>query len=446
VARAKLRVSRALRAPAALPQVIHIINSRIAVDIAIQSLEGCTREMQITFAPADLKTKFEEAYRKVRPQLAHRGFRKGHVPQHMLEKMYGEEIEREALTELANEKFKIAVEEGKLLPIGTPELTDLQHTRGESATVTVRFEVRPAIDLQDAVGLEVVHIVHTVKEEEVEAEIDRQRYLESETVEADQILSEDYIATVDLDDIDAATGSPIEGTRRTDNKVYLRRPNVQPELKAALYNTKAGDSFTYEVADAPDAETPLHQKLHATVKKVERVELPGLNDEFAVRVSDGKATTVDAYRALVRTEMEHQWNERSKRSMRDKLAEAYSAKHEFPVPDALVHELLHAYLEDYKRQGMKDLNEREFFADMRPSAEWQAKWTLLREAFIEKNGLTVEDEDIESMVDRDHERLGVDKERLRAFYKKSDQYRDRVLVDKVFDLLEKGATVRTVEG
>ncbi len=384
------------------------------MDIAIQSLEGCLREMQISYAPEELRPKFDEAYRKVRPQLALRGFRKGHVPQQLLEKMFGDEIEREALTELANESFKKAVEERSLKPIGAPGITDLSHTRGGTASVTIRYEERPTIEVADPAGLAVDRPVHTVTDEEVNAEIDRQRYLESDTAEADQVLSEDYIATIDLQELDPATNAPIDGTQRIDNKVYLRRPNILPELKTGLHNTKVGDTFTYTVTDPGTDDAPtVARTMQGTVKKIERVDLPPLTDEFAERVTDGKAKTADEYRALVRTEMQTQWDERARRAMRDRLAEAYVERHDFPLPESLVHELLHAFLEDSKKRGMQDIDEREFFADMRPSAEWQAKWSLIREAFIEKHALTVEDADIEAMVDRDHERLGVDKERLR---------------------------------
>lgn len=406
------------------------------MDASFHSLEGCLREVELTLTADELKPRFEEAYKKFQPTVAIKGFRKGKVPLRMIHSMFGEEIEHDTLQHIAEEEYKKIVEEKKLEPIGQPALSAMDYKRGGDATMKVRYEVKPEIVVADYHGLKIEGEDHVVSDEEITAEIERQRYLESESIPADEILSDDFIANVDVQKLDAETRSAIVGQSQKGMKIYLKRESLQKEIRDGLHNKKVGDTFIVETpADGEEGPTVLQ----FTVNAIERVELPPLSDEFVKRVSDEKAETVDAYRALVSEEMQRQWAERNVRNRRDQLAEAFVALHEFPIPQVLVEELLRSMLDDYTKQGVpRGFDMAQFDAMMRPSAEWQAKWALVREALIEKEGLNVEDSDLEEIVDKEHARVGIDKERLRGFYKTSEQVRDKILMDKVFALLESG--------
>ena len=406
------------------------------MDVTFHTLEGCTREVELTVSAEELQPKLDEAIKEFQPTVAIKGFRKGKVPLRMVEKMFGEAVEHDMLQKLAEEEFKKIVEEKALAPIGTPALSAIDHTHGGSATLKIRYEVKPEFTLADHHGLKIAKPAHSVSDEEVNAEIDRQRYLESNSTPAEEITGDDFIATLDAQKLDPETKSAIVGAMQRDMKVYLKRGTLQPEIRAGLHNKKVGDTFTVETTENEAAP----QLLSITVKAIEHVELPPLDNEFVTRISDGKATTPDEYRALVRTEMQKQWNERNSRSVRDRLAEEYVKLHDFPVPEALVNELLKNFLEEYSRQGVpRNFDPMEFYTQMRPSAEWQARWALVREEFMKQHKIDVEDADVEKFVEDDHARLGVDRERLRQFYKTSDQVREKILLDKVFALLESGA-------
>lgn len=405
------------------------------MDASFHILDGCMREMELHVTAEELQPRLDEAYRKFQPTVGIKGFRKGKVPLRIIKNMFGESIEHDTLQQLAEDEFKRIVEEQSLNPLGQPALSGMDHTHGGDATLKIRYEVKPEFTLADYHGLKVERAVHALNDDEVNAEIERQRYLESNSEPATTITSDDFIATVDVQKLDPATRTPLVGAIQRGMKVYLKRGTLQKEIREGLYNKQVGDSFVIETTE--DGKDP--QTIQITVNAIEHVELPALNEEFVRRVSDGKATTIEAYRDLIRTEMERQWKDRDQRQWRDRLAEAYVALHEFPVPETLVAELLKSFLEEYTRQGVpRNFDANAFYEQMRPSAVWQAKWALVREALMKEHGITVEDADVEKFVEDDHARLGIDKERLRQFYKTSEQVREKILLDKVFALLESG--------
>ena len=416
------------------------------MEIAYKTLEGCTREVEMRVPETELQPKFDEAFKEHQPKLTLKGFRKGKVPMHLVKQMFGEAIEQEMLQNLANEEFKKLVEDKTIQPIGMPVLRAIDYKHGGDAVMKIAYEVKPEVKLADFHGLKAERLTHEVTGAEVEAEIERQRYLESTTHVEEEVASDEYIVTMDVQQLDEATQSPVIGSSAKGVKIYLKRESVNADLKAALMNKRVGDTVTVRL---PEENSDKFQLTSVTVKAIEHVDLPEMTEEFVKRISDDKCATYDEYKAFVKTEMQRQWDERSDKQVNDAIADEYVRLHnDVPVPIALVEELLNSFVEEYKRQQGKMVgrfNEQEFREQMTPSAVWQARWMLVREALMEQEHLAVDDSDVEDLVKRDHQKLGIDEERLRSFYKSSDQVREKILVDKVFKLLRDSAVITNMK-
>jgi FKBP-type peptidyl-prolyl cis-trans isomerase (trigger factor) len=112
--------------------------------------------------------------------------------------------------------------------------------------------------------------------------------------------------------------------------------------------------------------------------------------------------------------------------------------------------VLNSLLEEIKNQSPKkqlpdDFDTEKFFEENRAYAIFQAKWALLREEIIKAENLTVDDHALEALAEREAPKIGIDKERLITYYKSSEQVRDRLLSDKLMDLLIGSTKVKEID-
>ena len=101
------------------------------------------------------------------------GFRKGHAPRKMVEAMYGEDVFLEdAIEEIFPEVFECLTESG-LKVVGTPGVTAMDKQENGDLAIKLDVPLYPEVTLGQYKGLEIPKAEAEVKEEEIDAEIDR---------------------------------------------------------------------------------------------------------------------------------------------------------------------------------------------------------------------------------------------------------------------------------
>lgn len=418
------------------------------MDVNITTLTEVSREVEIQATPGDLQPHFEKAYKEYRPKAEIKGFRKGHAPLELIRKLYGEAIEYESLETIAAELYRQIVKEKELKPIGDPTLVDLDYKRGEHLRCKIQYDVRPTIQLKKYKGLSVDTVVHNVTDEELEAELLRLRKINSTTEEAGQVTNEEHIVSTEIQELDDA-GLAIIGKKSDNVRFYLADPQLEQPFRDALKATEKGNEHYIKFEHQHDDHT--HQvNLKVKVTKVERVILPELSDEFVKKITKDKITSVEAFRKSVREDLESYWKEKNRRNLVNAMVSEIIRLHEFQVPESLIKSVLDNLLEEIKNQYPKkqlpdDFDSEKFFEENRAYAIFQAKWALLREEIIKAENLTVDDHALEALAEREAPKIGIDKERLIAYYKSSEQVKDRLLSDKLMDLLIGSTKVKEIE-
>ncbi len=85
---------------------------------------------------------------KQKGQISLPGFRKGKVPRHMIEKMYGAEVFfEEAANRLISQEYPKAVEESDVDIVSSPTIDVTQLEKGKPFIFTAEVAVRPEVTL-----------------------------------------------------------------------------------------------------------------------------------------------------------------------------------------------------------------------------------------------------------------------------------------------------------
>lgn len=410
-------------------------------------------ELEISATAEDLASDFDKALRTYRKQVDLKGFRKGKVPIGMLKKMYGKTIGHEISEKFVEEVYQETVLEGdeEYDVLGRPTITKLDFRVDDGMDATVRFGVRPEVELADLSEQEIDVLAYEVTEEDVEEELEGLRRKHADVVPHEEEIGEEDYVVADFQRIDPESNTPIIGEKSESEEFFLDSPYLHEELKEALMGKKVGETVRVslpvpEQAQAAEGEAPATERHHyeITIRETKRRELPELDDAFVGEVTEDQFVSVEELREEIENQLEQFWKQRADNIFQSNIVERMLELHAVPVADSVVEVFLESFKEDLKGQNdgelPEDFDETAFREANRADAEKQARWMIIRDKLIEEEGIEVSDEDLDAFFEKQaaqNEMLDV--EQLRRFYssmpRMKEQANQQVLSEKVFEVL-----------
>ena len=162
------------------------------MEVTINNMNDCEREMYVTMSQEELAPHFEKAYKEAAPALEIKGFRKGKVPMQMIKKMFGASIEYQTVEEITNDLFRKEIEARNINPIGTPQIVKIDFKPGTPLSYKIKYEVRPEFELKDYKSITIEKYTHKTNDTEIQNEIERLQQINS-TLEEAQKIEERFI-------------------------------------------------------------------------------------------------------------------------------------------------------------------------------------------------------------------------------------------------------------
>ncbi|MEE9288893.1 MAG: trigger factor [Bacteroidota bacterium] len=417
------------------------------MEVTVNDVTESEQEMEINISANELVLHFEKAYNKARPKIEVKGFRKGKAPLSMIKKLYGEAIEQESLDEITNDLYRRAVDDKNIDPVGQPVLVDMDYRRGAGLRFRVKYEVKPAFELNRYKGFSVQKMMHPVTEEELEHEIDRLRRINHTTAEVEEVTDDEHLVTVDLQELDRS-GLPMIGKKKENMRLYLADPQIIPQIKDSLKHTKVGNEHRVQF-ESSHGEHKHTVPLSLSVKKVEKITLPEFNDGLVKKITKGKIEAVEQFRKSLKEDLEHFWEEQSERQLYDAIVAEIIKQHDIPAPKSMVRAILDSLIEDIKNKQPnkklpKDFDEEKFRSENRAHAIWQAKWFLIRERILKAEQISVDDGDVEALAEKESKNVGIEKDRLVQYYQSSRVAHDKIQSDKLMKFLKDNVKIKEV--
>lgn len=175
--------------------------------VTVEDIGPSRKKLTITIPSDRVSEQIDLALGTVAAEAEIKGFRKGRVPKHIVNKMFGQAVRAEAKNQLVSSAYADAVErEGlKVLsePEGAEELKDLDLDPNEDVTFTVEVEVAPEFELPELEKIAVRKPLFEVTDEQVDEQIERMRQNEGELEPQEKAEPGDFVigrATLTIDD------------------------------------------------------------------------------------------------------------------------------------------------------------------------------------------------------------------------------------------------------
>ena len=419
----------------------------------VVEINSSEKEVEIKLPYEEIKNEIEAEVKKQARSIQMPGFRKGKVPLPMIKKMYGDALEHEASEKVANSFFWKVAEEKELKPIGQPAMTDLKFEPEKDLTFKVKYETIPSLSVKGYKDLKFDVPDFIVSDEEIEKEINyilnSNRTLEdAETIESDQYVIDAEINLIEKD------GENVSEVKPEKMQIDLTAEGIAKEIIDNSNGKKVGESFNFSFKDEhkhkhDDGTEETHKqefKYQVNILGIKKVVLPELNEELIKKATKDKVTTEADLRENIKKDIQAYYDQRVEELTRSRLISDILKNNEFTPPQTLVNNILEEYVKSEEEQAKKSnypFNKEEAKNRLLKSAETEVKWYLIKNEISKLENITVSDEDLKELAEKDSLKTGIPVDKLINYYKTSNQT-EKIIDQKLFDFLKSNNTITKV--
>lgn len=401
---------------------------------------------------AQFDAAMDKAYIKVRGQVTIPGFRKGRAPRKMIENMYGGEgvFYDEAFELIFDEVYGPAIDENKLEVVDRPQVDIQQIGTGKNLQFTCEVFVKPDVTLGEYKGVEVKREHTLVTEDEVNAEIEKERNKQAAEVSVeDRAVAEGD--TVNLDYSGSVDGVKFAGGTAEAQTLKIGSHTFIPGFEEQMVGMNIGEEKDLEVTFPEEyhAEELAGKKavFHVKVNGITETQLPALDDDFAKDISE--FDTLDEYKADVRAKLEAQAAERDNNAFTNAVIEKVMENATVEIPEAMVERQIDSMVRNFEarlaQQGLKladfikytGQDEKSFRNQYREQAEKSVRANLVLEAVENAENFEATEEEIDAEIVKFAGQIGQDVENLKKNLTEGDReyFKADVIRDKAVKFL-----------
>lgn len=307
------------------------------MQVSVEAKEGLERRLTIT-VPADT---IDSAVKSRLQQLAKtqriNGFRPGKVPVSVIKKRYGQAVRQEIAGDVMQRNFYEAVVQEKLNPAGMPAFEMKTDKDGEDLEFVAAFEIYPEFEVQNTSDIKIEKTVVEINDEDVDTMMETLRKQHGKWVESDEAATEDSRVVVDF--LGTVDGEEFEGGKSEDFILEMGKGKMIPGFEDPIVGKKAGEELVSDVTFPEEYHAENLKGKDAsfkiTVKKVEVLELPEINDEFATLfgIENGN---VEDLRAEVTKNMQRELDQTLKAQLKEQVIAGLLESNNIDLPSALV--------------------------------------------------------------------------------------------------------------
>ena len=369
----------------------------------LETLSPTRVRLDVKVPYAELGEYVDAAYKKVGASVTIPGFRKGKVPNAMIDQRVGRQaVIDEAINFAIQDFYVAAARENDVLVVGRPTVDAIDFVDNEKLDFSVEVNVRPDVTLPDFSKIEISVDNVEVSDKDIDEQIDelRARFGTLNTVER-AAANGDFV-TIDL--TARIDGAEVDGGKANEISYEVGSNKMIDNLDEALVGMSAGDTktFTSQLVGQKDGESG---EIDIVLKAVKERELPTLDDSFAKLASE--FDTVAELRSDFTERLSRVKKMEQGAQARDLLVEKLLADLDIPVPDKLVEDEVNQHLEGEGR--LEDAAHR---AEVDGEVRASIKSDFLLDAIVKAEQVQVNEIELTEYLIRTSQRYGMPPEQF----------------------------------
>ncbi len=404
------------------------MKGRIKMSMKIEKTDKANElKLEFTIEAAKFDEAMKKVYAKTAKYFSIPGFRRGKAPMQMVEKQYGSSIFYEdTFNEIAPEIMEKELAENKIEAVSRPEIDIKQIGKGQDLIFTAVIQTKPEVKLV------------TVEDRPVEmgdkTTIDFEGFVEGKPFEGGK--AENYDLEIGSNTFIPGFEDQIVGMKIDEQK------DIQVKFPEEYFSKElAGKDATFKV----------------TLHKIQKKELPTIDDEFAKDVSE--FDSLKELKASIEENKKKENAERSKYETEENVIKAVCENVAIDIPSGMVETEIDNMMKDMEgRLSYQGLNMQQYLsmlnqteADLRKNFEEQAKTSvktnLVLEAVAKAEKIEASEEDVTARLKEMAEKYNRPEDEILANTNIRDYVTRGMSVEKTIDFLVKNAktTIKKIE-
>jgi trigger factor len=416
----------------------------------VQAVNSCTKKLVFNFEKVDLSQQIKEALLAKQKSSNLKGFRKGKAPLDMVQKMFGPQVENDALYRFISEQYYEAMQKEGIRPVGYPQFGNTKYEAGKSVSFEATVETIPEFELKDYSKLTFKKESDQVSDEDFETL--KKNYLSSkaelkELTDAGHALAKGDFAVFNFEG-EKADGSKPENMKAQEYMLEIGSGQFIPGFEDGMLGMKKGEkrdvkvTFPAEYHEEDLRNAPV--TFHVELLEIKQKTFPELSDELAKEFG---FESVEDFNKKNRERMALQKKREVSSKLQQEILEKLIAENQFDVPVALLEDQKKSVREELsrtlKQQGFNDQMVNLYFErwdqDVTSKAMFQVKSGLLLDKLARKYNIEATEADLDAKLDEMAAQSGMSKAEIEKFYKKNENVKRNLMYaireEKTFERL-----------
>jgi len=428
----------------------------VAVSKEITHLDKSNLKLTITVPKDDVRAQYQEMLNEYSKNMQLPGFRKGKVPQEVLERKYAEALKGEAMGRIIESALGDFFKDENLprserpLPYSTPELQgepkfDLEN----DIQFSVVYDVLPEVKVGKWKGLSIEHPYAEIGKDDINRELDEIRERNAIVLDRDESAKAQKGDVVTIDyQVYEEDGEAQSNLQRKDFAFTLGANNNVFQFDDDIIGMKKGETKEFQKKFADDFFEPSlagkTRKVQITLNSLKEKKLPDLDDDLAQDV-DEKFKTLDDLKNSIKERLSKNLEFKLREKKLNELLKKIMEDTPVILPESMVRAEIEGRWSRLARyyntsvealmQIMTGENKREETEkEWRKGAESALHSRLILETLMEEQKIEVTDEDVE----KEFERIGGDNvEDIKKNYNEQSMFylKEDIREKKITDIL-----------
>lgn len=410
--------------------------------------ENSEIELEFELTKEELDGYINEAVLEFSENIQIEGFRKGKAPRNIIEERVGKDkILAEAADHAVNKSYTKAIEETKIEPISLPEAEVVKLAQGNPFIFKIKTAVLPEIALGDyrRIAGNVKREKVSVEEKEINDTLEWLKRSRARFVKKDEQAEKGDFVEIKYSSKDI----PEINEEKVDGFI-LGEAQFIPGFEDKLIGLKTGETKEFSL-DVHDHATETNKKADFKVEviNVSKVELPELNDQFALTL--GKFENLEALKSNIKEGIGFEKELGESQRVRALIIEQVAKESKIEIPEILVKREQASMMDAFKSEVKEKTGisfeeylkrtgktENELLNSFKDEAEKRVRNFLVLREIGNKENIEAGEEEVKEEVNNalkrysnsDKAQKDVDLERLR------DYTRGVIKNEKTFKFLE----------
>lgn len=307
------------------------------------------------------------------PKVKLAGFRDGKAPLELIEKNIDQStLQTEFLDRAINELYPLAVQRTDIRPVDRPEVNLKKFVPFSTLEFEAEIPVVSKIELPDYKKIKKVRKVVSITAKEVDEVIDSLRKRQAEKKEVDRTAKSGDEVIIDFKGVDDK-GKPVNGADGKDYPLSLGSGTFIPGFEDNVIGMKSGDEKTFTLKFPKDYGVKVLASrdvtFTVTIKKIQEVVMPELDDKFAASV--GPVKSVAELKGDIKKELQLERQRQADRDFESELLQEITSKSKLSVPKVIIDDQIERMFKELQQNLMYRGQTVKEFLDMQGKTEEQ---------------------------------------------------------------------------